>query len=261
MKSGRRMRSGREARKQARAGDAGSAPSPAIWSGIKGGNYRPLTGTDIEKIHATALRILEQIGLTSATPRCLDVVTRAGGALTDDGRLLFPPSLVEKTLSTAARGFKLYAQDPAHDIDPSATRVHLGTSGAAVHVIDTETRQVRDSTLCDLYDMARLADALPNIHMFQRTVVARDIHNPREMDLNTTYACIKGTTKHVGTSFSNAAHLKEAVQMLHMVAGGEAAFRERPFLCVSTCFVVPPLKFAEEALAVIECAADHGVSL
>ena len=261
MKSARRMRGGREARKQARAGDAGSTPSPAIWSGIKGGNYRPLTGTDIEKIHATALRILEEIGLTSATPRCIDVVTRAGGVLTDDGRLLFPATLVEKTLSTAARGFTLYAQDPTHDIDPSTTRVHLGTSGAAVHVIDTKTRQVRDSTLRDLYDMARLADALPNIHMFQRTVVARDIHDPREMDLNTTYACIKGTAKHVGTSFSNATHLEEAVQMLHMVAGGEMAFRNRPFLCVSTCFVVPPLKFAEEALGVIECAADHGVPL
>ena len=153
----------------------------------------------------------------------------------------------------------LHAQDPVHDIDPSATRIHLGTSGAAVHVIDSATREVRDSTLRDLYDMARLADALPNIHMFQRTVVARDLTDPREMDLNTAYACLKGTAKHVGTSFGSAAHLEEAVAMMQIIAGGEAAFRARPFLCVSTCFVVPPLKFAEDACRCLEAGVRAGM--
>jgi trimethylamine--corrinoid protein Co-methyltransferase len=252
---------GRAARRKARAEGAGGGPTTAIWPGIKGGRYRPLTGDDIAKIHETALRILAEVGLRGATPRCIAIVTKAGGRLSDDGRLLLPTKLVEETLKTAGRGFKLYAQDPAHDIDPSATRIHLGTSGAAVHVIDSETREVRDSTLRDLYDMARLADALPNIHMFQRTVVARDLVDPREMDLNTAYACLRGTAKHVGTSFGCAEHLDEAVAMMHLIAGGETTFRARPFLCVSTCFIVPPLTFAEEALGVIERAAEHGVPL
>ena len=257
----KRRSGGRAARREARAGGAGSDPTAAVWPGIKGGTYRPLTGSDIEGIHETALRILAEIGLRGATPRCVETVTRGGGKLTDDGRLLFPEPLMEKLLRGVGRGFKLHAQDPAHDIDPSATRIHLGTSGAAVHVIDSATREVRDSSLRDLYDMARLADALPNIHMFQRTVVARDLTDPREMDLNTAYACLKGTAKHVGTSFGSSAHLEEAVAMMQTIAGGEVAFRARPFLCVSTCFVVPPLKFAEDALGVIETAVDRGVPL
>ena len=252
---------GRAARRQARAGGAGAGPTTAIWPGIEGGAYGPLSPADIARIHETAPRILAEIGLTRATPRCIDTITRAGGKLTDDGRLLFPVALVEKALAAAGRGLRLYAQDPALDLDPSGARIHLGTSGAAVHIIDSNTRAVRDSTLRDLYDMARLADALPNIHMFQRTVVARDLIDPREMDLNTAYACLKGTAKHAGTSFTAADHLGEAVGMLHLIAGGEAAFRARPFLCVSTCFVVPPLAFAEEALAVIEAAVDHGLPL
>ena len=108
-----------------------------------------------------------------------------------------------------------------------------------MHVVDSETREVRDSRLMDLYDMARLADQLPNIHMFQRTVVARDILDPVEMDLNTAYACMSGTRKHVGTSFGSAENLSTAIRMMHVVAGGEEAFRARPFVCVSTCFVVP----------------------
>ncbi|MEM7343066.1 MAG: trimethylamine methyltransferase family protein [Chloroflexota bacterium] len=257
----RRDGGGSAARRQDRAEGAGSGPSTAIWPGVKGGSYRPLSDSDIEQVNQTAMRILAEIGLHDATPRCIETVTAAGGTLTDDGRLLMPTKLVEETLAVAGRGFKLYAQDPAFDLDPSSTRIHLGTSGAGVHMIDNETRQVRDSLLRDLYDMARLANVLPNIHMFQRTVVPRDIPDAREMDLNTVYACLKGTRKPVGTSFMSPAHLDEAMIMFHLIAGDEAAFRARPFVCVSTCFIVPPLRFAEEALGVIEQAAAHGVPL
>lgn len=252
---------GSASRRQDRVGGAGAGPTTAIWPGIRGGRYRPLSDNDIARVHETAVRILAEIGLRDATPRCVDTMTQAGATLTEDGRLLIPPKLLEQTLAIAGRGFKLYAQDPAYDLDPSETRIYLGTSGAAVHIIDSKTRHVRDSTLKDLYDMARLADALPNIHMFQRTVVARDVEGARAMDLNTAYACLKGTRKHTGTSFMEATHLDEAVEMFHLVAGGEEEWRKRPFLCVSTCFIVPPLKFAQDALGVIESAADHGVPL
>ena len=109
--------------------------------------------------------------------------------------------------------------------------------------------------------MARLAQALPNIHMFQRTVVARDILDTHAMEMNTAYACAAGTAKPIGVSFSSADTMRAAVRMFHMIAGGEAAWRERPFCCVSTCFVVPPLNFAEEALSIIECAAETGTPL
>lgn len=215
----------------------------------------------MQRVHETALRILEEIGLKGATPRCIETFIRHGAEVTPDGRLLMPAKLVESALANAGRNFTLFAQDPDHDLDPSGTRIHLGTSGAAVHVIDSETREVRDSTLRDLYDMARLANALPNIHMFQRTVVARDLTDPREMDLNTMYACAAGTSKHVGSSFTSADHMRDGIEILHLIAGGEDAWRARPFLCVSTCFIVPPLTFAEEALGVIECAADSGTPL
>jgi trimethylamine--corrinoid protein Co-methyltransferase len=55
--------------------------------------------------------------------------------------------------------------------------------------------------------------------------------------------------------------MEEAAAMLRILAGGPEALRARPPLCVSTCFIVPPLAFAEEALGVIECAARHGIPL
>ena len=252
---------GRAARRQSRVDGAGSGPTTAIWPGIEGGRYAPLTRAEIAMIDDTAMRILEEIGLKGTTQTCINTICAAGGSLTEDRRLLMPEPMVRKALKTAGREFKLCGLNPEHDIDPSGARIHFGTSGAAVHIIDSETGQIRDTSLRDLYDMARIADQLPNIHMFQRTVVARDISDPREMDLNTLYACLKGTAKPTGTSFGSAEVMEEAVRMLHLITGGPDALRARPPVCVSTCFIVPPLTFAEEALGVIECAARHGIPL
>jgi len=257
----RKRTGGRAARRQARAAGAGSGLTTAIWPGIDGGRYTPLTNPELDLIDQTAMRILEEIGLKGATKTCIDTVCASGGSLTEDGRLLLPETLVRNMLKTAGRGFKLYGLTPDHDIHPCGTCTHFGTSGAAVHIIDSETGQIRDTTLRDLYDMARIADQLSNIHMFQRTVVARDITDPREMDLNTAYACLKGTAKPTGTSFGSAEVMEEAVRMLLILMGGSDALRARPPLCVSTCFIVPPLTFAQEALGVIECAARHGIPL
>lgn len=255
------VRSGRARRRTERQDDARTGVSPAVWPGISGGQYKPLSEEAMEAVHRTALRVLAEVGLANASPRCIDTVQAAGGSVTDQGRLLFPQALVEQTIEAAGRGFKLHGQQVEYDLDPSGQRIHLGTSGAAVHVIDSDTGAVRDSTLQDLYDMARLAQALPNIHMFQRTVVARDIPDTHTMELNTAYACAASTLKPVGTSFSSDVTMREAVAMFHMIADGEARWRARPFCCVSTCFVVPPLTFAQEALSIIECAADTGTPL
>ena len=64
----------------------------------------------------------------------------------------------------------------------------------------------------------------------------RDLTDPREMDLNTAYACLAGTAKHCGSRFTSGSHLRDAVAMMQIIAGGEAALRAWPFLCVSTCF-------------------------
>ncbi len=230
-----------------------------VRPGLEGGAYKPLTDPEMRRIHSAALEVLENIGIANAIPSCVRRIEALGGRLTEEGRLLFPRSLVEDTVASAARNFLLHARDPQHDLDLSGTRVHFSTAGAAVHMVDAQTRAYRDSTLADLYDISRLVDTLDNVHMFQRSVVARDLVDPREMDLNTCYAALAGTRKHVGTSWVEPDHVRESVAMLHMIAGGEKKWRERPFVSMSNCFVVPPLRFAEDACRCLEVAVEAGM--
>jgi trimethylamine---corrinoid protein Co-methyltransferase len=162
-------------------------------------------------------------------------------------------------LAKAARDITLQARDPRHDLHLSGARVHFGTAGAAVHVVDLATGGYRDSTAQDLFDAARLVQHLDNVHFFQRICVCRDVEDNLEMDLNTLYACLSGTMKHVGTSFSDPAHVAPGFELLHLVAGGEAEWRARPFVSNSNCFVVPPMKFAEESCITMEACIRAGM--
>jgi len=253
-----RRRGGREARRALRSRPIPMAEA-AVRPGMTGGQYKPLSERDMQRIHDAALQLLETVGLAQAIPSCVDAMTARGCFVNAKGRLCIPRSLVEDTLASCARNFVLHGRDPKHDMEPSGNRVYFGTAGAAVHVVEPEIRTYRESVLVDLYDAGRIVDNCEHIHFYQRPLTARDMLTGHDLDINTMYACLAGTSKHVGTSMVAPEHVEECLQMLHFIAGGEAQWRERPFVSQSNCFVVPPLKFAEDACRCLEVAARGGM--
>ena len=253
-----RRSGGREARRNLRAAPLAEDLRP-IRAGLEGGNFKPLDAAAVQAVDATVYQILEEIGLSQAPDSGVRYMTDAGAILGDDGRLRFPRGLIEGTLAKCARNITLHGQNPKHDLLLSGSRVHYGTAGAAVHVVDVAKNEYRESYLADIYDAARIVEQMDNIHFFQRPMVARDIPDPADLDFNTVYAAIKGTTKHVGVSFTEAEFMKPVFEMLHSVAGGEDKWRARPFVSNSNCFVVPPLRFATESCLVMEEAVHNGM--
>jgi trimethylamine--corrinoid protein Co-methyltransferase len=255
-----RRAGGRAARVAARSAPLAENLRP-IRPGLPGGQYKPLTEAGVRRIHEAALDALEQIGLSQAPQSGIEIMTGAGAILGDDGRIRFPRALVEDMLAKAARNITLYGRDPKHDMELTGTRTYFGTAGAAVHIVDVEKREYRESTSHDLLAAAKLVHHLDNIHFFQRAMVCRDVPDNLQMDMNTLYACCAGTTKHVGTSFSDPAHVAAGFEMLHMIAGGEDKWRARPFVSNSNCFVVPPMKFATESCMTMEHCIREGMPM
>ncbi len=253
-----RRRGGREARKALRSRPIPMAEA-AVRPGMEGGQYKPLSDRDMERIHDSALKLLETVGLAQAIPTCLEAMVAKGCFIGPKGRLCIPRSLIEDTLASCARNFVLHARDAKHDMEPWGNKVYFGTAGAAVHVVEPATRAYRESLLVDLYDAGRIVDTCDNIHFYQRPLTARDMITGHDLDINTMYACLASTQKHVGTSMVDPAHVTECLDMLHFIAGGEAQWRERPFVSQSNCFVVPPMKFAEDACRCLEVAARGGM--
>ena len=257
-KQKRSRRGARAAMHARRAAPLPEALRP-VRPGLPGGNYRLLDKPAKDRIHMAALDILASIGLADAPKSGVELMIGVGAQLNDSGRLLFPRALIEDTLAKAARRFPIHGQRSEHDLEPWGRNVYFGTAGAAVHIVDPISGKYRDSLLSDLYDAARLVDVLEHVHFFQRPLVARDMQSGYDLDINTCYASVSGTAKHVGTSFITPDHVDTCLSMLHLIAGGEDRWRERPFVSNSNCFVVPPLKFATESCQVMEAAVRGGM--
>lgn len=250
----RNSRGKRRAREsQGPTGDAGPVLTTA------GGHLNILSDSDLGRIHEVSLALLGDFGMSDAPPVVTDLVCGAGGKLTDEGRLIFPADLVTRALTELRRDIALFGRTPLHDLTLDATSVYLGSGGAAPMILDLRSGRYRATTLADLYDAARLVDALPHVQFFARSLVARDMENDRLLDLNTCYAALAGTTKHVIVSASSAAHVAEIAAMCHLVAGGTAEFAARPFLSLNINHVAPPMRFSPEAAEVLVAAARAGI--
>ncbi|MEM9735555.1 MAG: trimethylamine methyltransferase family protein, partial [Pseudomonadota bacterium] len=253
-----RSTGGRKARRAARAPDA-VQPNPAPPGQI-GGRYRPLTESDMRQIYRCALRLLAELGM-GEVPDGLAARAVAQGARMRDDRLLLPETLMEDLIAGAAKTVHFYGRDPAHDIEIGGSRVYFGTGGAAVQTLDLATGGYRASSLRDLYDFTRLADRLENISWFTRCCVAGDMESIEDLDINTAYALLRGTTKPVGTSFTVAETVAPIVEMFDTALGGPGRFRARPFCKAHISPVISPMRFGADAVAVTEACIAEGVPI
>lgn len=238
----------RRIRRQTRAARSRLNVAPG---GLPGGQYRPLTDGGVEHIYEAALTVLEETGIQVFPSRCREV-WRVAGAKIDETRhrVFIPRELVAQGLSTAAREVKLCGQSPEHDLYLGGTRVYMGTGGAAVKVLDLDG-QVRESRLRDLFDIGRLVSGLDNIHFYLRPVVALDVPT-RALDLNTYYACLSATSKHVmGNSFTPET-VRQVLKLAAMIVGSEEAVRERPFISWTASWIVSPLRYARDTVEVLD---------
>jgi len=229
--------------------------------GQRGGSYTPLSQSDVDAIYHTALRILDEIGMAEVPPRVQQLALDRGARINALGRLSYPSALAEEVIAGAAKRFVFYGRDPKHDFEIGGDRVYFGTGGAAVQTLDPETGRYRPSTLADLYDFTRLVDTLPNVSWFTRCCVATDVPDNRDLDVNTAYALLCGTTKPVGTSFTLGEYVDPIVDLFDLVSGGEGRFRKRPFCKAHISPVISPLRYGEDAVAVTEACVRRGVPI
>ncbi len=236
--------------------------STAISGAVhEGGRYRPLSDGDVEAVCDAAFETLARIGVAGAPGWLAERLVAAGGGRRPDGRVTFARGHVEAAMSRAARRVVIPGYVEAMGIEVGGGRVHIGTGGAAVQVLNAATGAYRDSTLADLYGLMRVVDQCPNTRYGVRPVVARDMATPLDLDINTAFACLKATGKPIGVSFDNAGHIEPVIELFDLALGDAGRFRRRPFCLAIVVHVVPPLRFAAEGVDIMRAAIEQGMPL
>ena len=234
------MRRGRKARQE-------NPPiASAVKAGLPGGRYRPLTRSEEKQIHNSVLDVLEHIGMGDPIPLVKERALARGCFMNEHDRLCFPRGLVEDVIARTPKDIQFLGRDPKHDLEIGGQRVHTYGGGEAVNMLDIGSTKYRPSTLVDLYDAARLVDQMDNIHAFSRLVVPTEIVDQLACDISVAYTNVAGTSKHSALTFNDASHVQPTLDMLHMIAGGEKKWRERPFALGGCCCVISPFRYGCE---------------
>jgi len=230
-----------------------------IKGGIEGGKYCLLSKEEIKMIHESSLKILQQTGIKSENEEILNHFSKIGTEVNfEKGIIKFSPALVEDAIDKATSKVLLCGREEKNDLSLEGKKVYCGTGGAALNVLDLETGERRESRLKDIADIAKLVDALDNIHFYIRPVVARDISS-EFLDANKYYAALSNTSKHVMGSAYTVGSALEVISMAEEIAGGKERLRERPIISFITSFVKSPLQLADPTVLVLMKIAEEGM--
>jgi len=228
---------------------------------LSGGQYRPLSEEQVKTIHKASLTILEKTGFTfePGLEDVLDMLKKAGATVDrNNARIYFPRDLVIEQASKAPERVVLFSRDSQNDLDLTEHRVHLGTGGAAIRILDLETGEIRPSTLKDIYQLGRLVDQLDNIHFFLRPCIPTDIP-PTAYDVNVFYACLKATGKHVMAGVNDVEGFHKVLDLASLVAGGTEKLQKSPFISVITSFAISPLKLDTQTTLIMQEAVRNRI--
>jgi trimethylamine--corrinoid protein Co-methyltransferase len=218
-----------------------------------------LSPEDVNKIHTATLDIIEKVGVRFPSAKALEIWS-AFGATIDQASMVakVPGHIIEEALKKSPPSYTLAARIPDQDLPLDGNHVFLGTDGCGVEVIDLETSILRSSCLQDVVDIARIADATPEIAFHWVPVSAQDFP-PESRGLHELLAIWQNSTKHVQTeSIYSEKEARAAVEMAAAIAGSREALRNRPVLSIMQC-TTPPLGQDGGSVEAALIAAEAGL--
>ena len=109
-----------------------------------------------------------------------------------------------------------------------------------------------------MVQLARLVDALDNIHFYLVPVYPTDVEK-EEVDIHTYYASLANTGKHVQAGVYTVQGIRDTVAMCEQIAGGAEALRRRPLVSFITSWMVSPLLFATEVTTLLMETCRQGI--
>ena len=129
--------------------------------------YEPieiLSADQVERIHDTALTILEEIGMKVLEPRARDYY-RSAGAKIEPGemRVRFDRAMVEELIAKAPAEFTLEARNPAKNVKVGKRNGIFSSVGGPAYVMDLEGGR-RAGTYAEMCDYLKVVQVLDILH-------------------------------------------------------------------------------------------------
>jgi trimethylamine--corrinoid protein Co-methyltransferase len=218
--------------------DTNKAPHQQL--GLSSSLYRPLDEQAVAKMAQASFEVLERSGVAVYSTPAREAMLQAGAEAVDGTpHLRLPRSMVEDAIDSNPSSITLHSRDGQNDCILEGSKVHYGTGGTAIYVLDPETGERRPSQTRDVILNARMVQQLENIHLFTINVFPNDIKAKDEIDVNRFFHALNHTTKHVMGGIYSLEGCNKAIAMAEEIAGSPDALRAKPFVSFITLIISP----------------------
>ena len=210
-----------------------------IRKGIASSSYKPLTEEALNKVHQTAMRVIEEVGFEVNSEEALNLFKKAG-AWTDEEnhRVRRQQEQEMELIKLAPSEILLCGQEEKNDIHLGGNRVYAGTGGTALYIYEPESDEKRLANLEDLKQIARLVDGLDNIHLFMLPTYLSELP-VEQVDVNRFLAGLDNTTKHIMGGVYTIEGVEQVIRMAEIITGSGEALRKRPLISMIACSMSP----------------------
>ncbi len=217
-----------------------------------------LSADQIEAIHATSMRILEQLGIEVMSSRALDVFARAGATVDRATHAVrIDRGMVSEALRTAPSTFTLTPRNPERRVSLGGNGIHFGLVAGPPNVHDLE-RGRRAGNFNDYCDFIRLAQYFNVIHLLGNQVCAPVELPATTRHLDTYRANLVWTDRVFHCSAIGAGRALDAIRMTAIARGLTLeAFARDPGL-ITIISVNSPRRFDESMCEGLMAMAEHG---
>ncbi len=213
----------------------------------------------MRKVADAAFDILARSGVAVYSKTGFEAFKSAGAECDESTRnVRLPKGLVEDAIASNPSSITLFSRDGEFDAVLERNRVHYGTGGTAIYVLDPDTGERRPSTTADVALNARMIDKLENVHVFTINVFPNEIEDLDRIDVNRFFHALDNTTKHVMGGVYSMAGCRKVVEMAETIAGGAGALREKPFVSFIT-LIISPFKIDDRYGEMTCFFAEHGL--
>lgn len=200
-----------------------------------------LTQEQVERVHQASLEILETVGLLVRNEKARAIFTRHGCMVDSETEIVkFPRKVTEEFRSMMPAKFTFRGRDPKYDRTLPDEGPVIVTASSAPDILDPVTGHERRARTDDIARIARLINELPGYDVFSVSTLADDapIEN---LALFRLYPALKHCLKPIRMNNKDLAEAQDILRLAALVAGGEEAYREHPFITHHFCPVVSPL--------------------
>src|SRR5512142_2427218 len=200
-----------------------------------------LTDEQVRRIHDASLEILEQVGLKVRYEPARALFAKHGCIVDSETNIVkLPREVVEKYRKMTPPIFTFHARDPKFDKTIPDDSPVIVTASSAPDIIDPETGKERRADSTDIARIAHLINELPGYDMFSISTLADDAP-AGQFTISRLYPAIKYCLKPIRVTTTDHKDTLSIMEMAYMVAGGEEAYKEHPFLTHHYCPTVSPL--------------------